>query len=148
MDNKQNVLFLCTGNSARSQMAEAFLRRHGGEYFEAFSAGLEPREINPYTILVMEEVGFDLTSYRSKGVEVFLGKRLFQYLITVCDEAEKNCPTMWPGVNQRFHWSFEDPAALEGTEEEIIQKFREIRDEIDQKVRAWVAEKIKAVHEV
>jgi arsenate reductase (thioredoxin) len=148
MDIKQNVLFLCTGNSARSQMAEAFLGRYGGEYFEAFSAGLEPREINPYTILVMEELGFDLTSYHSKGVEAFLGKRLFQYLITVCDKAEKNCPTMWPGVNQRLHWSFEDPAAFVGTEEEIIQKFREIRDQMGQKVRAWVAEKTGAVYEV
>ncbi len=145
---KWKVLFLCTGNSARSQMAEAFLKHYGGEYFEAFSAGLEPKGINPYTILVMYEIGYDLSSHYSKGVGEFLGKVHIQYLITVCDKAEKNCPTMWPGVNQRLHWSFEDPAAFEGTEEEVINKFREIRDQIEQKVREWVAEKTSAIQKV
>ena len=102
------VLFLCTGNSARSQMAEAFLRRHASDHFEAHSAGLEPKEINPLTIQVMQEKGIDISSYKSKGVDAFLGKTLFQYLITVCDDADKNCPTIWPGVNVRLHWSFED----------------------------------------
>ena len=111
------VLFLCTGNSARSQMAEAFLRKYAGERFEVHSAGLEPRPINPLTIKVMQEAGFDLSAHRSKGIDDYLGKVHFQYLITVCDDTEKNCPTTWPGVNQRLHWSFEDPVRFTGTEE-------------------------------
>jgi arsenate reductase len=133
------VLFLCTGNSARSQMAEAFLRKYGGEQFEAFSAGLEPKEIHPLTIQVMNEKGIDISTQRSKGIETYLGKAHFQYLITVCDEADKNCPTIFPGVNQRMHWSFEDPAAYQGTEEEKLEKFRAIRDQIEKRVKDWVA---------
>ena len=134
------VLFLCTGNSARSQMAEAFLRTYGGEQFEAFSAGLEPRPIHPLTTQVMQESGIDISGQHSKGVEIYLGKTLFHYLITVCDKAEKNCPTNWPGVNQRLHWSFEDPAAFEGSEEEKLEKFRAIRDQIEKRIKEWVAE--------
>ena len=138
--DKQRVLFLCTGNSARSQMAEAFLRKYGGERFEAFSAGLEPKAINPLTIQVMSEAGIDVSGQRSKGINEFLGKVLFQYLITVCDDAEKNCPTVWPGVNQRLHWSFEDPAKFEGTDEQKLAKFRQVCDLIDAKVKAWLVE--------
>lgn len=134
------VLFLCTGNSARSQMAEAFLRKYGGEQFEAFSAGLEPRPIHPLTVQVMQESGIDISAQHSKGVEVYLGKTLFHYLITVCDKAEKNCPTNWPGVNHRLHWSFEDPAAFEGSEEEKLAKFRTIRDQIESRIKEWVAQ--------
>ena len=137
---KQRILFLCTGNSCRSQMAEAFLRRYAGDYFEAYSAGLEPKPINPLTIQVMDETGFDLSGQTSKGVEVYLGKVLFKYLITVCDEAEKNCPATWPGVNSRMHWSFEDPAKFEGSPEEKLAKFREVRDLIQAKIIAWLAE--------
>jgi arsenate reductase len=140
MMNTQRVLFLCTGNSARSQMAEAFLRRYGGDRFEAYSAGLEPKGLNPFTVKVMEEVGIDVSGQTSKGVETYLGKVLFQYLITVCDDAEKNCPTVWPGVNTRVHWSFQDPASVEGTDEEKLSKFREVRDLIEAKVKAWLAE--------
>lgn len=139
MNSKKRVLFLCTGNSARSQMAEAFLRRYAGDQYEAHSAGLEPKDMNPFTIQVMEEIGFSMKEHSSKGVAVYLGKTLFQYLITVCDHAEKNCPTAWPGVNQRLHWSFEDPAAFEGSEDEKLKKFREVRDQIEQKVRNWVS---------
>jgi len=135
---KERVLFLCTGNSARSQMAEAFLRKNGSDQFEAFSAGLEPKGMNPMTVRVMSEVGIDVSSQRSKGVAEYLGRVLFQYLITVCDDAEKNCPTVWPGVNKRLHWSFEDPAAVEGSEEEKLAKFREIRNQIDEKVHEWL----------
>jgi arsenate reductase len=134
------VLFLCTGNSARSQMAEAFLRKYAGDQFEAHSAGLEPKGMNPLTIQVMDEVGMDISGYKSKGVDTYLGKVMFQYLITVCDDADKNCPTVWPGVNQRLHWSFEDPVAFVGTEEERLAKFRQVRDQIDQKIKAWIAE--------
>jgi len=134
------VLFLCTGNSARSQMAEAFLRKYAGERFEVHSAGLEPRPINPLTIKVMQEVGFDMSAHRSKGIDDYLGKVHFQYLITVCDDAEKNCPTTWPGVNQRLHWSFEDPARFTGTDAQKLAKFRQVRDQIGAKVNAWLTE--------
>jgi len=135
---KQRVLFLCTSNSARSQMAEAFLREYGGERFEAHGAGLEPKGIHPFTVQVMREAGLDVSGQRSKGVEAYLGKVLFQYLITVCDDADQNCPSTWPGVNQRLHWSFEDPARFEGTDEQKLAKFREIRDLIEQKIIAWL----------
>jgi len=140
MDTKTKVLFLCTGNSARSQMAEAFLRKYAGDHFEVFSAGLEPKGINPYTLKVMSEIGFDLTDQTSKSVKEFLGKVFIQVLITVCDHAEKNCPTIWPGVNTKMHWSFEDPAAISGPDELKIQKFREIRDQINKKVFDWLKE--------
>jgi arsenate reductase len=138
--DKKRVLFLCTGNSCRSQMAEAFLRKYGGDQFEAHSAGLEPKAINAYTYQVMHEIGFDLSGQSSKGVDSFLGKVLFQYLITVCDDAEKNCPSTWPGVNTRLHWSFEDPAKFDGFPEEKLAKFRQVRDQIQAKVRAWMVE--------
>lgn len=138
--DKERVLFLCTGNSARSQMAEAFLRKYGEEHFEPHSAGLEPKGLNPLTVEVMKEVGIDISQQKSKGIDVYLGKMLFTYLITVCDDADKNCPTTWPGVSNRMHWSFEDPAKFEGTEKEKLAKFREIRDLIEKKIKAWVAE--------
>ena len=145
MTEKKRVLFLCTGNSARSQMAEAFLRRFGGDRFEAYSAGLEPKGIHPLTRQVMQEIGYDLKGQTSKGVEAYLGKVLFHYLITVCDQAEKNCPTVWPGVNMRMHWSFEDPAAFEGSDEEKIEKFRQVRDQIQGQIRTWVVEQTAQV---
>lgn len=138
--NKQRILFLCTGNSARSQMAEAFLRKYADDRFEAYSAGLEPKGLNPLTVKVMDEVGIDVSGQRSKGVDTYLGKTLFQYLVTVCDDADKNCPTVWPGVNKRMHWSFQDPAASEGTEEEKLAKFREVRDLIESKIKNWLVE--------
>ncbi len=137
---KQRILFLCRGNSARSQMAEAFLREYGDDMFEPHSAGLEPKDVNPLTVRAMEEIGIDISNQKPKGIETYLGKMLFQYLITVCDDADKNCPTVWPGVNTRMHWSFEDPAKFEGTEAEKLAKFREVRDLIEGKVATWVAE--------
>jgi arsenate reductase len=121
-------------------MAEVFLRYYAGDRFEAHSAGLEPKPINPLTLAVMEEIGFDLSEQRSKGVEVYLGKTHFEYLITVCDDADKNCPTVWPGVNQRLHWSFEDPAQFVGTEEQKLAKFRQVRDAIQERVKAWLTQ--------
>jgi arsenate reductase len=137
--DKIKVLFLCTGNSARSQMAEALLRHHAGDRFEAYSAGLEPRGINPYTMRVMGEIGIPLTGQYSKGVGEYLGKTYFGYVITVCSNAEEKCP-IFPGLSQRFHWAFDDPAATEGTDEEKLDKFREVRDEIDERICAWLAE--------
>ena len=138
--NKQKILFLCTGNSARSQMAEAFVRKYADDRFEAHSAGLEPKGLNPFTVKVMNEVGIDISGQTSKGVDTYLGKMLFQYLVTVCDDADKNCPTVWPGVNTRMHWSFQDPAAVEGSEEKKLAKFREVRDLIEAKIKSWLAE--------
>jgi arsenate reductase (thioredoxin) len=135
---KQKVLFLCTGNSARSQMAEAFLAYYGGTNFEAYSAGLDPRGIHPYTRQVMGEIGLDLANQYSKGVGEYLGKVSFSYLITLCSHAEKNCPTTFLGFGQRMHWDFDDPASSEGTEEEKLAKFRQVRDQIDRQIRDWL----------
>ena len=108
---KEKGLIFMHWEFSTCQMAEAFLQKYGSDRFEAYSAGLEPKEINPLTIQVMKEIGVDISNHRSKGVGEYLAKVNFQYLITLCDDAEKNCPTVWPGVNQRLHWSFEDPAA-------------------------------------
>lgn len=133
---KPKVLFLCTGNTARSQMAEGFLRKYAGDRFEVFSAGLEPGVINPLTIQVMEEKGVDMAGHASKGLDKFLGKVHFAYLITVCSRADEKCP-IFPGMGQRLHWPFEDPAALQGTQEEKLAKFRQVRDEIEAKVKEF-----------
>jgi len=136
---KQRILFLCIGNSCRSQMAEALLRHHAGDQFEAYSAGLEPKGIHPFAEKVMQEVGVSLAGQYSKEVGEYLGKTQFDYVITVCSNAEEKCPT-FPGPSQRLHWAFDDPAAFEGTEEEKLGKFREVRDQIDERIRAWLAE--------
>jgi len=137
---KAKVLFLCTGNSARSQMAEAFLRKYGGNEFEPYSAGLEPKGIHPHTKRVMEEVGIELSGQHSKHVKEYMGKVHFGYLITVCNEAEESCPTTFPGIGRRLQWSFEDPAAFVGSEDDKLAKFREVRDQIEQHIKAWLAE--------
>lgn len=136
--SKAKVLFLCTGNSARSQMAEAFLRKHAGDRYEVFSAGLEPKGLNPYTLRVMEEVGVDMSAHHSKDVREFMGFVNFGYIFTVCDHAEKNCPTIFLSTGEHRHWGFEDPAAFSGTEEETLAKFREVRDLIEAKIQEWV----------
>jgi arsenate reductase (thioredoxin) len=133
---KPKVLFLCTGNSARSQMAEGFLRKYAGDRFEVFSAGLEPGFINPLAIQVMEEKGVDMSGHYSKGLDQFLGKVHFAFLITVCSRADEKCP-IFPGMGQRLHWPFEDPAAFQGSPEEKQAKFREVRDEIEAKVKEF-----------
>jgi arsenate reductase len=136
---KPSILFLCTGNSARSQMAEAFLRKHGADRFDAYSAGVNPIGLNPLTIQVMQEAGIDLSGERSKGFDEYVGKMSFQYLITLCDDAERNCPAGWPGVNTRLHWAFEDPSSAAGTDEEKIAVFREVRDQIEKRIVDWLA---------
>jgi arsenate reductase (thioredoxin) len=139
---KDKVLFLCTGNSARSQMAEALLRHHAGDRFEAYSAGLEPKGIHPLTRQVLEELGMDISEQRSKSLREYMGQMHFEYLITVCHHAEQNCPTTFLGFGKRYHWSFEDPAAFEGSESDALAKFRTIRDEIDQRIQDWIAERV------
>jgi arsenate reductase len=140
MENKAKVLFLCTGNAVRSQMAEAFLKKHAGDQFEVYSAGLEPTGINPLTIKVMSEAGFSLTEQTSKNVAQFLGKVHFGYIIIVCSRAEKNCP-IFPGVSVRLYWPFDDPLEFHGSEEEKINKFRHIRDQIEKKIIQWLKDR-------
>ncbi len=142
-DRKTKVLFLCTGNSARSQMAEAYLRHHGGDRFEAFSAGLRPSGINPYTQRVMAEAGVSLDGQWSKDVKEYMGRASFGYLITVCGHAEENCPRTFLGISRRLHWDLEDPAAFEGDEAATLAKFREVRDGIEALVLSWIAEQDK-----
>jgi arsenate reductase (thioredoxin) len=138
---KPRVLFLCTGNSARSQMAEAFLNKYASHAFEAYSAGLESMGIHPLTVKVMKETGIDMSAHRSKPLSEYMGKLLFGYLVTVCGQADANCPAVFPGVGQRLHWDFEDPAAFVGTDEEKVMKFRQIRDLIEGKILTWIREK-------
>jgi arsenate reductase len=121
-------------------MAEAFLRKYGDDRFVAYSAGLEPKDINPYTVRVMEEVGLSLDGQYSKSLTEYMGKVRFGYMITVCADAEDKCPSVFPGMGQRMHWGFEDPAAFVGSEEETLAKFRDVRDEIDTRVREWLEE--------
>lgn len=137
---KPRILVLCTGNSARSQMAEAFLRELLRDRAEVFSAGTEPRPIHPLTIKVMSEIGIDISGQSSKSVASFLGQR-FAYVITVCDRAAENCP-VFPGISRRFHVPFEDPAKADGSESEKLAVFRRVRDEIRAWAEAWVRENL------
>ena len=138
---KQSVLFLCMSNSARSQMAEAFLRKYAGDIFDVHSAGLEPNGVNPLTLQVMNEAGINISNQSSKSLEVYFGKAFFHYVITVCDDADKNSPSAWLGIHTRMHWSFEDPVKFVGTEEESLAKFRDIRNLVENKIKSWMAKK-------
>jgi arsenate reductase len=120
-------------------MAEAFLRKYAGDKFDVYSAGLEATGVHPLARTVMEEIGFDMSSHHSKDVGQFLGSAHFGYVITVCAKAESQCP-IFPGSSIRLHWPFDDPAAFEGTEEEKLQRFRDIRDQIDARIKAWLEE--------
>jgi arsenate reductase len=122
------VLILCTGNSARSQIAEGLLRHDAGNAFVVFSAGTKPTQVRPEAIAVMREVGIDISGHRSKSVDEFAGQD-FDYVITVCDNAKQSCP-IYPAKTKRIHWSIEDPAAVQGSEAEILAAFRRIRDEL------------------
>ncbi len=138
---KKRVLFVCIHNSARSQMAEAFLNAFAGDRFEAESAGLEPGRLNPLAVEVMKEVGIgiDISQNKTKGVFEFVKKgKLFHYVITVCDDASaKGCP-VFPGLAKRLHWSFQDPSTFEGTYEKRLEKTRRVRDEIENRIIEWL----------
>ncbi|HTX20725.1 MAG TPA: arsenate reductase ArsC [Candidatus Aquilonibacter sp.] len=136
---KKKVLFVCIHNSARSQMAEAFLKQISGEKFEAYSAGLEPGKLNPTVVEVMKEAGIDISGNQTKGVFDFIKSgKMFAYVITVCDEASaERCP-IFAGVTTRLHWSFPDPSAFQGAEK--LAKTREVRDAIRTKIEQWCAE--------
>jgi arsenate reductase len=136
MNNKERVLILCTGNSARSQMAEGLLRHDGGDRFEVFSAGTKPSLVRPEAISVMNEIGIDISSHRSKSVDEFSGKQL-DYVITVCDNANESCP-VFPGATKRLHWPFDDPAALSGSADERKAAFRKVRDQIHGRIMVFL----------
>jgi arsenate reductase len=133
MADKKRILILCTGNSARSQMAEGLLGHDAGDRFEVFSAGTKPSRVRPEAITVMRELGIDISGNRSKHVDEFVGQQ-FDYVLTVCDNANESCP-VFPGRATRIHRNFDDPAALEGPEQERLALFRRVRDEI----RAYLA---------
>jgi len=138
---KKKVLFMCVHNSARSQMAEAFLNDMCGEQFESHSAGLEPGKLNPIVVEAMQEIGLDISRNQTKAVfDMVKSGKTFACVVTVCDETSaERCP-IFPGVTTRVHWSFPDPSALQGTHEEKLARTREIRDAIKAKVEAWCAE--------
>jgi arsenate reductase len=139
--SKTKVLFVCVHNSARSQMAEAYLNQLRGESFEAESAGLEPGTLNPMVVEVMKEDGIDISNNKTKSVfDFFKQGRMFSYVITVCDEsAAEGCP-IFPGVCKRVHWSFRDPSSLEGTYQEKLAATRIIRDKIKSQIKEWLDE--------
>jgi arsenate reductase len=135
---KSKVLFLCTGNSCRSQMAEGWLRELGGDRFEALSAGTRPTAVNPLAIEAMLEKGIDISKQRSKSLDEFVSAKL-DLVVTVCDNANAECP-IFPGeVVTRMHWPFDDPAGATGTHDERMQVFRRVRDEIEARLREFVA---------
>lgn len=144
---KKKVLFICIHNSARSQMAEAFLNQICGDQFEAHSAGLEPGKLNPIVVEAMKEVGLDISGNQTKAVfDMFKSDRTFAYVVTVCDEASaERCP-IFPGVTTRLHWSFPDPSAFPGTHDEKLARTREIRDSIKAKIEDWCSEVCPAVN--
>jgi arsenate reductase (thioredoxin) len=129
---KAKVLFLCTHNSARSQMAEGLLRHLAGDRFEVMSAGTEATHIRPQAVRAMDELGIDISAHESKPLDRYVGQP-FDYVITVCDQANEACP-VFPGVRRRLHWSFEDPAQASGTEEERIRVFRSVRNAIKERI--------------
>jgi arsenate reductase (thioredoxin) len=135
MSDKKRVLILCTGNSARSQMAEGLLRHIAGESFEVESAGVESSHVRPQAIEAMRETGIDISSHRSKFVDEFAGQE-FDYVITVCDNANERCP-IFPGKTERIHWSFDDPADAVGDENARLAVFRRVRDEIESRLRQF-----------
>lgn len=136
---KEKVLFVCVHNSARSQMAEAFLNRLGGDRFEAESAGLEPGQLNPLVVEAMKEAGIDISGKGTKGVfDLYKQGRIYSHVITVCDETEgERCP-LFAGKAVRLHWSFEDPSRFTGSYQERMEKTRMLRDKIREKVEAWI----------
>lgn len=121
-------------------MAEAFLQKYAGDRFNIYSAGYEPTEINPLTRKVMAEIGLDLSGQYAKSVKEYLGVMEFRSLIIVCENADKKCPRIFPGVFQRLYWPFEDPAAFQGPEEQKLAKFREVRDQIEERIKLWLRE--------
>jgi arsenate reductase len=141
MENKPSVLFLCTGNSCRSQMAEGFLREFGGDRFTAYSGGTDPAErVHPLAVRVMSEKGIDTSDGEPKNVGQFLGRLPVRHLVIVCDGANEKCPRIFPGMMNRMFWPFDDPAAFVGSEAATLEKFRTVRDQIESRIKQWLKE--------
>jgi arsenate reductase len=121
-------------------MAEAILRHHAGDQFEALSAGLNPTEIHPMTLLVLQEDGIDTDALQAEGLDRYMAKVSVQYAIVVCEKTQAHCPRLYPFAQRTLYWPFEDPSAFQGTETERLEKFREVRDQIEKKVRSWLTE--------
>lgn len=137
MSDRIRVLILCTGNSARSQMAEGLLRHDGADVFEVVSAGIDPGFVRPEAVEAMREIGIDISSHRSKSIDEFIAQP-FDYVITVCDNANQRCP-VFPGASRRIHWSIEDPAAIGGDDETRLEAFRLARDELRERLLGFIA---------
>ncbi len=137
MTDKRRVLFICTHNSARSQMAEGFLRHIAGDRFDVYSAGTEATLVRPEAIAVMNEIGVDISGQTSKTLQRYLGDQ-WDYVITVCDDANESCP-VFPGTSDRSHWSFPDPSKATGTDAERLAVYRDVRDQIARRMRTFVA---------
>ena len=142
MTDKKRVLFVCVHNSARSQMAEAFLNALAGDRFEAMSAGLEPGTLNPLVVEVMKEAGFDISRNQVKSAfDLFKKGELFSYVVTVCDAASAETCPLFPGLlTAQIHWSFADPSGFTGTQEEKLEKTRQVREAIREKIESWLEE--------
>ena len=139
----KRILVLCTGNSARSQMGEGLFRTEGGGDFEVSSAGTKPSSVRPEAIAVMKEIGIDISGQRSKSVDEFAGRSI-DYVVTVCDNARDNCP-LFPAATKRLHWSLEDPAAVQGSEEERLAAFRRTRDQLQERVKTFFRDRAAPV---
>ena len=132
------VLILCTGNSCRSQMAEALLKKYQGKKYDVHSAGMEPKdEVHPLAIRVMNEIGLDISHQRPKSSKVYLGHHPVKHILIVCDKANNTCPRIWPGAFTRTYMPIDDPAEAEGDEEERLEVFRRVRDELDEAMMTW-----------
>ena len=141
MSDKPMILVLCTGNSARSQMAEAFLRKCKGGHFTVASAGTQPKsEVHSLAVRVMDEIGIDISKQRPKDIKEFLGKEPVRHVLIVCDSANQSCPRIWPGTFSRTSMPFDDPAAATGNEADKLAVFRRVRDEISKAMRKWIPE--------
>jgi arsenate reductase (thioredoxin) len=139
--DKKKVLFICVHNSARSQMAEAFLKQMAGDRFEVESAGLEPGKLNPIVVEVMKEVGIDISQNKTKSVfDFFKQGKQYDYVVTVCDESQSGACPVFPGKSERLHWGFADPSGFQGTVEERLEKTREVRDKIKSRIIKWLNE--------
>ena len=137
---ERTVLFLCSANAARSQMAEGLLRHHAGDRYQVFSAGLNVTQVHPMAIQVMSEIGIDISQQKAKSVSTFLGKKTFFQVISVCHITAEDCPRVFPGTFRILHWPLDDPANCDGSDEEKLGKFREIRDQINIKIQEWINE--------
>ena len=137
--NKEKVLFVCVHNSARSQMAEAFLKKYGGDRFEVESAGFEPGKLNPIVVEVMKEVGIDISQNKTKSVfDFFKQGKQYDYVVTVCDESQSGACPVFPGKGERLHWGFADPSQFKGSWEDKVKQTREVRNQIESKIKEWI----------